>query len=99
MTSKHDDRTRGGGLLLGAGAVLLMMICCALPVLIAGGMLTGIGGLLLGNPWVIGVGIALLAIVLLVVVRRRTRRGRVEPDCCPPTESAHRTDPKGEQNQ
>lgn len=99
MTSKHDDRTRGGGLLLGAGAVLLMTICCALPVLIAGGMLTGIGGLLLGNPWVIGVGTALLAIVLLVVVRRRTRRGRVEPDCCPPTESAHRTDPKGEQNQ
>ena len=45
MTSKHDDRTRGGGLLLGAGAVLLMTICCALPVLIAGGMLTGIGGL------------------------------------------------------
>ena len=41
MTSKHDDRTRGGGLLLGAGAVLLMTICCALPVLIAGGMLTG----------------------------------------------------------
>ncbi|MGV9770343.1 DUF4113 domain-containing protein [Microbacterium sp. NPDC003461] len=66
MTSKHDDRTRGGGLLLGAGAVLLMTICCALPVLIAGGMLTGIGGLLLGNPWVIGVGIALLAIVLLL---------------------------------
>ena len=46
------------------------------------------------------VGALLIAvIVLLVVVRRRTRRGRVEPDCCPPTESAHRTDPKGEQNQ
>ena len=99
MPPNQDDQRGGRGLLLGAVAALLVVGCCALlPLLVVGGTITGIGTLL-RNPWVIGVGIALLAIVLLVVVRRRTRRGRVEPDCCPPTESAHRTDPKGEQNQ
>lgn len=92
MTSKHDDRP-GGGLLLGAGAVLLMVLCCALPLLIAGGVLASVGGLL-GNPWAIGTGIALLVLVVLVVAHRRTRHDNTDHDCCPPTNLAHPTDPK-----
>ncbi|CAH0123515.1 hypothetical protein ACI3KT_04125 [Microbacterium sp. ZW T6_19] len=98
MTSNHDDRSRGGGgLLLGAGAVLLVVLCCALPVLIAGGVLASIGGLLIGNPWVIGVGIALVLLVALTVARRRTRRGFTDSDCCPPTDSTHHADTEDEQ--
>lgn len=97
MTSEHYDRPGGGGLLFGAGAVLLMALCCALPLLIAGGVLAGVGGLL-GNPWVIGAGIALVALVLLVVARRRAHHGRTGPDCCPTTVPAQPADPKDDQN-
>lgn len=97
MTSEHYDRPGGGGLLFGAGAVLLMAVCCALPLLIAGGVLAGVGGLL-GGPWVIGAGIALVALVLLVVARRRARHGRTGPDCCPTIDSDHATDTKEDQN-
>ena len=96
MTTRRDHRP-GGGLLLGAGAVLLLALCCALPMLIAGGVLAGVGGIL-GNPWVIGTGIALVALVVLVVALRRTRSDHTDHDCCPPTESAHRTAPKDDQN-
>ena len=58
MKSNHDDQPGGSGLLLGAGAALLMVACCALlPLLLAGGLLASVGGFL-GNPWVIGTGIA-----------------------------------------
>ncbi|QQE47801.1 hypothetical protein I6H91_06255 [Micrococcus luteus] len=97
MTSDHNDRP-GGGLLLGAGAVLLMALCCGLPLLVAGGLLAGVGGIL-GSPWVLGTGIALVALVVLVVARRRARSARNGHDCCPPSESAHDTDPtKDDQN-
>ncbi|WCE38951.1 hypothetical protein PGC08_13155 [Brevibacterium sp. BDJS002] len=95
MTTRSDDRT-GGGLLLGAGAVLLMALCCALPLLIAGGVLAGLGGFL-GNPWVLGTGIALVTLVVLAVARRRTRSDRSIHDCCPPMDPDHPTDTKDEQ--
>jgi len=74
-----------------------MAVCCALPLLIAGGVLAGVGGRL-GSPWVIGAGIALVALVLLVVARRRARHGRTGPDCCLPTDPTHPADPKDDQN-
>ena len=62
MKSNHDDQPGGSGLLLGAGAALLMVACCALlPLLLAGGLLASVGGFL-GNPWVIGTGIAVAAV-------------------------------------
>lgn len=83
MMSNNDDRPAGNRLLLGAGATLLMVACCALPILIAGGALAGVGGLL-GKPWVIGTGISLLVLALLAVTRRRRGRDRSGHGCCPP---------------
>ncbi|MFI5627586.1 hypothetical protein ACIA03_29285 [Nocardioides sp. NPDC051685] len=83
MAQKPDNQT-GGGLLLGAGAALLMILCCAGPALIAGGALAGIGGLL-RNPWVIGAGIAVLALAVLSIARRRSGATN---DCCTPTRHA-----------
>lgn len=67
----------------GIGIALLMIACCALPVLIAGGTLAGIGGLL-GNPWLIAAAVVLVAAAITAIVRRR-RLGR--DACRPPTES------------
>jgi len=66
----HGDQPGGNGLLLGAGAALLMVACCALlPLLVAGGALARAGAFL-RNPWVIGTGVALLAIAVVATVRR-----------------------------
>ncbi|MBP2407899.1 hypothetical protein JOF44_000802 [Brachybacterium fresconis] len=46
----------------------------------------------------IGAGIALVALVLLVVARRRAHHGRTGPDCCPTTDPAQPADPKDDQN-
>lgn len=68
----------------GIGVALLMIACCALPVLITGGALAGLGGLL-GSPWLIAAAVVLVAAAIAVVVRRR-RSGRGA--CCPPTGTA-----------
>lgn len=81
MNDKRDPAD-GGGLLIGAGAALAMVLCCAGPALVAGGLLAGIGGLL-RNPWVIGAGIAVLALAVLVTLTRH-RRSRDTDDCCAP---------------
>lgn len=92
MTSNRNNQPGGSGLLMAAGAGLLMVACCALPVLIAGGVLAGIGGFL-RNPWVIGAGIALLVLAVLTTTRRHHGPGGSEnPDCCPPTSPGTRTD-------
>ncbi|EWT04135.1 hypothetical protein N864_15605 [Intrasporangium chromatireducens Q5-1] len=90
MTSNRDNQPGGGGLLMAAGAGLLMVACCALPALIAGGVLAGIGGFL-RNPWVIGAGIALLGLAVLTTTRRHHGPGGSE-DCCPPSSPGTRTD-------
>ncbi|HKN97612.1 MAG TPA: hypothetical protein VJX10_10880 [Pseudonocardiaceae bacterium] len=57
--------------MLAIGAVLLLpALCCGLPLLIAGGALAGIGSVL-GSPWVIGAGVALVAGVVGWRIRRR----------------------------
>ncbi|EGX54841.1 hypothetical protein SZN_35877 [Streptomyces zinciresistens K42] len=66
-----------------------MIACCALPVLIAGGAIAGLGGIL-GNPWLIATAVVLVAAGITTIVRRR-RSGR--DACCPPTEAdRNRTD-------
>lgn len=61
MTSGRDNQTGSGGLILAAGASLLMAFGCALPLLISGGALAGLGGFL-GNPWALGAGLTLLVL-------------------------------------
>ena len=58
-----------------------MALCCALPLLIAGGVLAGVGGIL-GNPWVLGTGIAFVALIVLIATRRACG-DRTGHDCCP----------------
>lgn len=81
MMSNHDDRPGGSGLLLGVGAALLMAACCALSILVAGGVLAGVGGLL-QYQWVVGVGITVLVLALPAVTWRRSGRDSTGHDCC-----------------
>lgn len=97
MRSDHDTRRSSGGLLVAAGAGLLMVVCYALPLLVAGGALAGVGGVL-GSPWVIGAGIV---IVTTTLVAGRRRRRKVVRGCCPPAPPAgadHGTDTKEDRN-
>ena len=96
MTTRRDARA-SSGLPLGPGAVLFMALCCALPLLIAGGVLAGLGGIL-ANPWVVGTGMALVVLVVLAAAHRRTRSDRTGHDCCPTIDSDHATDTKEDQN-
>lgn len=66
---------------VGVAAVL----CCAGPALLAGGALSGIGGVV-RNPWLIGGGAALVVLaVAYTIVRHRQRRAGNRTDvCCPP---------------
>ena len=63
-----EDEPRGGGLILGAVA---MIACCAVPVLIAGGALTGFGAWLSGGglTWLVVAAIA-VAVGFLLLPRR-----------------------------
>jgi hypothetical protein len=70
---------RGRKLLL--GFVVLHVLCCGLPLLLAAGLVTGVGGLL-RNPVVLGVGVALLGAALLPALRRA--RAERDDDCCRP---------------
>lgn len=72
----------GGGLLLLGCCAVPLQLCCGLPLLAAGGALANVGGFL-GNPWIIGVGIAVAMAVAGMVLWRRRRRGRTT-GCCEP---------------
>lgn len=80
---RRDKETSGSSMAAGIGAVLLMIACCAVPLLVVGGALAGIGGLL-GNPWLIAAAVVLVAAAIAVVVHCR-RSGR--DVCCLPTGS------------
>jgi hypothetical protein len=84
---QHESPT-GVLTVLGAGA--LMVLCCAGPILLASGVLAGLGAAL-RNPWLIGIGAAVLAAAIIYTATRIARhRGSHEAACCPP---ADRTDP------
>ena len=70
-----------GGPLAVAGAALAMVVCCAGPALIAGGVLTGLGGVLT-SPWLIGAGVLVIAAALGYTLRRRA--AGMAARCCPP---------------
>lgn len=72
-----EDRA-GSKLLL--GFVALHVICCVVPLLIAGGVISGAGALQ-GSPLLLGAG-ALVLLVGAAVGIRRIRAGRKA--CCPP---------------
>ncbi|AWD24565.1 hypothetical protein HI846_06185 [Micrococcus luteus] len=90
MSGDKDHDSHRAGVLVGAGTGLLLLACCALPLLIccglpllaAGGALAGIGGFL-GNPWLIGAGIAVgVAVTAAIVLRRLRRHRRRSTGCC-----------------
>jgi hypothetical protein len=71
-----------------AGIGVLLVVCCALPVLIAGGVLAGLGGVL-GSPWLLGLGVLVVAAAVAFTMTRN-RHGFPEagtgtpPGCCGP---------------
>jgi predicted lipid-binding transport protein (Tim44 family) len=85
MSDNPKGESKGTGLAIG-GLGLAMVLCCGLPLLIVGGALGGMGALL-GNPWLIGAAVALLAGV--VVWRQRRANDRSAGSCCPPEPPAH----------
>lgn len=77
QTDRRRPSRSGPG--LGLAAILALVVCCLGPTLLAGAGLAAFGGLL-RNPLIIGVGLMLIAGVV-VVAARRARRG--EDACCP----------------
>ena len=73
------------GILTTLGVGALAVLCCAGPALLAGGALSGLGGVL-GNPWLIAVGAVLVVAALGYPIARRTRRRAASglDVCCPP---------------
>lgn len=90
MSADHDRDERRAGPIVAAGTGLLLLACCGLPLIAAGGALAGVGGLL-GNPWIIGAGIAVaMAVTAGMLVRlRRRHRGR-RTGCCENPSTADR---------
>lgn len=63
-------------------AGMLRASVAALPFIAAGGALAGVGGLL-GNPWIIGAGTAVvMAVMAGMLVRLRRRHRRRRSGCC-----------------
>lgn len=88
--STNPGKDGGLGTLATIGIVALPVLCCALPVLIAAGALGAVGSVL-GNPWVIGTGLAIALAVVAIPLRRRADRaaGAADNACCPPEPPAH----------
>ncbi|WP_262407027.1 hypothetical protein [Tsukamurella columbiensis] len=82
-----------GGVLAVAGAALAMIVCCAGPALIAGGVLTGLGGALT-SPWLLGAGLLVTAAALGYTLRRRAAGKAAR--CCPPSPAQRPTTTAGD---
>lgn len=67
------SRDNRGDTVFGAAAVVAVIACCGLPVLLSAGVLAGAGALL-RNAFLVGIGLAALA-GLIVWAHRRTRSG------------------------
>ena len=61
------------GPVLAIGVAVVAVVCCAGPALLAGGLLTGIGGAF-GNPWLLGAGSMLIVAAIGYTLARRSRR-------------------------
>ncbi|GEO96426.1 hypothetical protein [Kocuria turfanensis] len=69
------------------GFVILHVLCCGLPLLIAAGVLSGVGGvgLAAGNVWwAAGAGLLAVGLVVWFIRRRRAGTGGDGADCCAP---------------
>lgn len=89
MTRTDPSKGADNHVLWGGGVAILMLACCALPILIAGGALAVFAGAVT-SPWVIGVGVLILAVAVLALIQRR-RSG--DDGRCPPDRT---TDPTSE---
>jgi hypothetical protein len=70
--------------ILGAGA--LMVPCCTGPVLLASGVLSGLGAAL-ASAWLIGIGAAIALAAAVYLASRIARGSRGADGCCPPPEA------------
>lgn len=69
------------------GFVILHVLCCGLPLLIAAGVLGGVGSASLAAGyewWVAGAGVLAVGLVIWFIRRRRADTGGDGTDCCPP---------------
>ncbi len=70
------------GILAKIGVGVAAVLCCAGPALLAGGALSGIGGVV-RSPWLISGGAALVVLaVAYTIVRHRQRRAGNRTDGC-----------------
>ena len=76
--SKPEPAGSHRGLVGGIVAAFVLVLCCAGPVLIAGGVLGGIGGALC-NPFVIAAGV-LIIVAAVGVTLHKQHRGKVTCD-------------------
>jgi hypothetical protein len=67
--SKPEPAQSHLGLVGGIVAAFALLLCCAGPALIAGGVLSGIGGVL-NNPFVIAAGVLLMVTGIGVTLRK-----------------------------
>lgn len=96
------DPKRGSGrtVLATIGIVLLPAACCGVPLLLGAGAFGVVGaagvlgavGTMLGNPWVIAAAVALIAGLLVWLLRRRAGAKRPADDCCVPERPASARD-------
>jgi hypothetical protein len=88
MTRAPKDASSTGKL-AGPGVGALMLVYCAAPVLLAVGLAGGLGASL-RNPWLIGIGRAVLPAAIVSTATRTARRHRSghADECCPPPERA-----------
>ena len=70
--SKPDSAESHRGLVGGIAVVFALVLCCAGPALIAGGVLSRIGGVV-SNPFVIVAGVLLIVAAMSVTFYRHTR--------------------------
>ncbi len=94
---KRDSRRT---VLATIGIVMLPAACCGVPLLLSTGAVGVVGaagilgmvGTVLGNPWVIAAAVALIAGLLVWLLRRRAGAKRPADDCCVPGEPASARD-------
>jgi hypothetical protein len=87
-TSKPESTESHRGLLGGIAAAFALVLCCAGPALIAGGVLSAIGGVV-SNPFVVAAGV-LIIIAAIGVTFQRHYRGKAT---CDPNAGATTRDP------
>jgi len=91
--NRTGHRSGATGVAAIAGGIGALVACCVVEVLIAAGVLAGLGGAVKGGiAAVAGLAVAVAAGLAAMILRRR-RAGSAE-DCCPPAGGTDTSEPK-----